>query len=1000
MMLPQSSRVRFGAFELDLRSGELRPIVASKKARTIVLPEQPFQVMRLLIERKGEVATREEIKKSLWPNDTAVDFNHSINVAIGTLRRALRDSAEAPQYIGTVARRGYRLIAPTEWVRATEEPSGAGAEPEDGEAGQRQILEAAGLIGKKVSHYRVLEVIGGGGMGMVYKAEDLKLGRRVALKFLPEELTGDAMSLRRFEREAQTASSLNHANICTIHAIEEYEGQPFIAMELLEGEALRDLLAAPGIGSGGSPLPLSMLLEFAVQICNGLEAAHGKGIIHRDIKPANIFLTRQGPVKILDFGLAKLAATEDCEQGHTGPAISLRTFSDQKGSATLQELDVSLTRTGIAIGTAGYMSPEQIRKERLDARTDLFSFGLILYEMATGRRPFTGGTAEVLHDAILHHTPAAAYDLNPAVPARLETILVRAMDKDRTQRYQSAADMCADLQALQGEKHRRPRYLSTWLAAALLVVLAAGGIIYWHARHTIALSANDTVVLADTNNQTSEPVFDDALNTALRVEFEQTPFLHLLTPDKVRGTLKLLGREEAKLTPERARDVCLRTNSRAVIASSIADAGNHFQLELEGIDCTSGHTFAGVKSNVAGRDEIVHTLGLLGVQLRSKLGEPRASVVKFSKPLDKATSSSLDALQLLTQGYRHHIARDELAVSYYQRAIEFDPNFALAYVALGARYSNLGQTALASAAEKKAYELRDRLTGPARFLTETLYYEVSTGQLEEAYPVHLQWAQTFPSDVRGHINFASCVMMLGRYERATTESREAVRLLPSIATYANLIRSAVLAGLPNEAKTAFNEAEARGIDAPSFHSLRHLVGFMQQDNAAMREQVDWALGRREIAEPVFYGEAGRQAYHGNFRIAAEWLERATDASRKANSIADIAGGQVDFALQEAEAGKIASTRQWTAGQVSGAQDRGARVELALLFARTGNIEQARQLSDALSREFPLDTLMQNYSLPSIRAAIQLAQNDAPGVIESLRSAVEYDLASPEPFNSL
>jgi eukaryotic-like serine/threonine-protein kinase len=971
----------------------LRPTVVSKGVRTVILPEQPFQVLRLLIEREGELATREEIRKNLWPNDTAVDFNHSINVAIGTLRRALRDSAETPQYIETLARRGYRLITPTEWVRAVEEPSAGGPGPEDEE--ESQGIEAAGLIGKKVLHYRVLEVIGGGGMGMVYKAEDLKLGRRVALKFLPEELAGDAMSLCRFEREAQTASSLNHANICTIHAIEEHEGQPFIAMELLEGETLRDLLAA----SEGNPLPLSKLLEIAGQICHGLEAAHGKGIIHRDIKPANIFLTRQGRVKILDFGLAKLAATEDREEGHTRPGANLRESSIQKGSATMEQVDVSLTRTGIAVGTAGYMSPEQIRKERLDARTDLFSFGLILYEMSTGRRAFTGDTAEVLHDAILHQTPPAACDLNPAVPAWLEAVLARAIEKDRRQRYQSAADMCADLEAFQGEKRRRLRHL--WKpAAGFFLVLAASGGIYWHARNTIALSANDTVVLADTSNQTSEPVFDDALNTALRVEFEQTPFLHLLSPDKVRGALKSLAREDAKLTPERARDVCLRTHSRAVIAASISDAGNHFKLELDGIECTTGHTFARVKRDVAGREEIVHALGTLGVQLRSKLGEPRSSVVKFSKPLDEAASSSLDALQLLTQGYRHSIARDEVAVSDYQRAIEFDPNFALAYVALGSRYSNVEQMTLASAAETKAYELRDRLTGPARFLIETLYYEIATGQLEEAYPVHLQWAQTFPSDVRGHINLSSCLMMLGREEQATGESREAVRLLPSMATYSNLIRAALLANLPNEAKTAFNEAEARGIDDPSFHSLRHLVAFMQQDDSAMREQLDWAMDRREIAEPVFYGEAGRQAYHGNFRTATQWLERATDASGRANSVAAITADQVDFALQEAEAGKIKNAQQLTAGLISGAQAHDTRIELALLFARSGNIEQARQLSTALSKESPLDTLLQNYSLPAIRAAIQLQQNDAAGAIESLRPAVKYDLASPTTFNSL
>jgi eukaryotic-like serine/threonine-protein kinase len=996
MKLPQPSRVRFGVFELDLRSGELRPAVAGNGMRTIVLQEQPFQILRLLIERDGEVATREEIRKNLWPNDTAVDFNHSINVAIATLRRALRDSTEEPQYIATVARRGYRFLAPTEWVRTEEEPSVVEANPSDN--GERP--EAAGLIGKKILHYRVLEVIGGGGMGMVYKAEDLKLGRRVALKFLPEELTGDPLSLRRFEREAQTASSLNHANICTIHAIEEYEGQPFIAMELLEGETLRDRLAASETNS----LSFPTLLDIAAQICNGLAAAHGKGIVHRDIKPANIFLTRQGPVKILDFGLAKLAATDDHgeekDKGPTRPTASSAGSSGQKSSAAIQEADASLTRTGMAIGTAGYMSPEQIRKERLDARTDLFSFGLVLYEMAIGQRPFTGQTAEAVHHAILHDAPAAAHDVNPAIPPRLEAVIAKALEKDRTQRYQSAAAMGQDLQELQGKKRRPLPDLWKWLVATvLLLAVAAGGWVYWRIRHAFTLSAQDTVVLADLDNRTSDPIFDDALNTALLVELEQTPFLHLLTPDKVRGTLKQLGQPEAaRLTPESAREVCLRTHSRAVIASSIADAGNHFEMELDGIDCPTGRTIARVKRDAASRNEIVRTLGVLGVELRRKLGEPRASLERFAKPLDDATSSSLEALQLLAQGYREHAAGDPLAVSNYQRAIEVDPNFALAYVALGARYSNTGKMDQASAAEKKAYELRDRLTGPARFLTETLYYDVGTGEIEKAYPFHQQWVQTFPLDPRAHINFAFFLLLLGQYEHAVAESRDAVRLLPSVATYSTLIRAVILADRPDEAKAIYDEAQARGITDFTFPGLRHLVAFLQQDKPAMEQQLAWAMSHRELGGPVFNGEVGVQAYYGRFRTANQWLERANDVARRANDLPQVDSGTTDLALQEAEAGKIANARELTAGLVAGAQNRGGRLELALLFARMGDIEQARQLSNTLSKEFPLDNLTQNYSLPAIRAAIQLQQNDPAGALESLRPAVKYDLAYPLSFN--
>src|SRR6266851_1629570 len=415
-----SGRVRLGGFEIDLTSGELRSVATVDSAVKVLLREQPFQVLRMLIESRGKIVTREEIKKKLWPNDTIVDFDHSINVAIGVLRRALGDSANNPQYIETLGRRGYRLLVATDRLEtATEIPRG---EP----AGPQALPGPSSLIGRKVSHYRVLEVIGGGGMGMVYKAEDLKLGRRVALKFLPEELANDPVALQRFEREAQTASALNHPNICTIHEIAEYEGQPFIVMELLEGSTLLHHLSL----SESKAMLLVPLLDIAIQICDGLQAAHDKGIIHRDIKPANIFLTKQGPVKILDFGLAKLASTEEVEEigpqeGADITSPGSKQPSRETGTETSGAIHTNLTRTGIAIGTTGYMSPEQVRKEKLDARTDLFSFGLVLYEMAAGRRAFTGETVAVVHDAILTQTPVPPRDLNSAVPRGLDIVVTK-----------------------------------------------------------------------------------------------------------------------------------------------------------------------------------------------------------------------------------------------------------------------------------------------------------------------------------------------------------------------------------------------------------------------------------------------------------------------------------------------------------------------------------------------------------------------------------------------
>jgi serine/threonine protein kinase/DNA-binding winged helix-turn-helix (wHTH) protein len=465
-------RVRFGVFELDLKAGELH-----HDGRTVQLQEQPFRILRMLAEHDGEIASREEIKKKLWPDDTVVEFDHSINAAIKNLRRALGDSAETPQYIETVARRGYRLMVPVEWMEAV--PSDHGAP---------KLLAPGGLIGKRVSHYRVLEILGGGGMGVIYRAEDLKLGRRVALKFLPEELGDNPKALERFECEARAASALDHPNICSIYEFGEHEGQPFIVMQLLEGQTLRDRLAAGSLRDSGScpsaktAFTVQRLLDIAVQISDGLEAAHEKGIIHRDIKPANIFLTNTGVAKILDFGVAKLIEFgENAElAGDQDDQAAPRAALDR----TLAALD--LTRTGIAMGTAGYMSPEQVRGEKLDARTDLFSFGLVLYEMATGQRPFSGETAALVHDANLKRTPTSIRELNPGLPRKLQAITSRALEEDRNARYQHAAEISSDLKRLKQEaaaSHRGWRIA----VAGVFAIAAIAGVLWFKQRQPALL---------------------------------------------------------------------------------------------------------------------------------------------------------------------------------------------------------------------------------------------------------------------------------------------------------------------------------------------------------------------------------------------------------------------------------------------------------------------------------------------------------------------------------